>query len=403
MQLSYDSVSYFSDRKAQKLYGSLPFDLEVGHQILPKMMPWEFPSQLSEVIENEVTKVVTTMEENSSLQGLVEEQLDTNGKQSDLDVQPWGTDYIEVKKVEMLERNGSFRGYNDLEAQFLALTDISNSSTPVAPSKQKMQRKLVVMSSGSEDEDINNRHHLDMCDDANNGPPIEDNYDSPSNCPTNNYYTSTSFLKLGAGLEESEVDLSKHLGGDMYLNETSKSFDVSRVPESTIVPETVYDVETIYGPVSCGNLADSVEVSVNNESLPFTLSACKCLDKRAIIDDDSLGSTKIPESPQKEIVQDLTDENMEIAPAFNVMDECSRVDFKMKSNFFKHFPSMGSDVLQNLWRELRECRTDLRQHAATDQPGAFQAVKLACGMSNLISEADLLFGNFQQKDCVSSV
>lgn len=368
-------------------------------------MPWEFPSQLCELIEEEVTKVITTMEENSSLQWLVEEQLDVNKKQSDSDVQQTGTDYIEAKKVEMLERNGSVTDYIDLEAQFHALSEISNSScTPVAPSKQKIQRKLVVMSSGSEDEDLNNGHPLDMCDDANNGPPLEENSDSLSKFPTNNKHTGVSFLKLGTGLEESEVDLSKHLGAadGTCLNETSKSFDVSCVPESTFVPETVNEVETISGAVSCGNLADPGEVSVNSESLPSTFSVRKCLGKRAL-DDDLLGSSKILEPSREEIVQDLIDENMETTPVYNLMDECSRVDFKTKSNFVEPFPSMGTDVMHKLWRKLRECRTDLRQHAATEQPGAFQVVKLACGMSNLISEADLLFGNFQRKNFVSSL
>ncbi|XP_028774992.1 uncharacterized protein LOC114731905 isoform X2 [Neltuma alba] len=401
LQFWFQSKRLRKDRKAQKLYSSLPFDLEVGHQILPKMMPWDFPSQLSELIENEVTKVITTMEENSSLQRSVEKQFDVNEKQSDSEAQQMGADCIEAKKVEMLERNGSVTEYSELEAQFHALSEISNSScTPVAPSNRKIQRKLVVMSSGSEDEGLYNGHPLDMCDDANNGPSLEDNGDSPSKFPINNKYSSTPFLNRRTGLEESEVDLSKRLGtaDGMCLNETSKSFDVSCVPESTFVPETINEVETISGAVSCGNLADPVEVSVNNESLPFTFRVCNCLTKRAQ-DDDLLGSTKIPEYSQKEISQDLVDENMETTPVYNVMDECSRVDFKMKSHFIEPLPSTGTDVIHKLWRELRECRTDLRQHVATEQPGAFQVVKLACGMSNLISEADLLFSNYQQKDC----
>ncbi|XP_054788869.1 uncharacterized protein LOC129294480 isoform X2 [Prosopis cineraria] len=401
LQFWFQSKRLRKDKKAQKLYGSLPFDLEVGHQILPKMMPWGFPSQLSELIEKEVTRVITTMEENSSLQGLVEEQLDLNEKQSDSDVKQVGTDYIESKKVEMLERNGSVTDYSQLEAQFHALSEISNSfGTPVAPSKRKIQRKLVVMSSGSEDEDLNNGHPLDMCDDADNGPALVDNSDTPSKLPMNKKYTSVSFFKRGAGLEESEVDLNKHLrtADVMCSSETSKSLDVSCVPESTFVPETLDEIETISGAVSCGNGDGPLEVSVNNELPPFTFSVRKRLAKR-VLDDDLLGSTKIPESSQKEIVQDLIDENMEPSPVYDVMDECSRVDFKMKSNFVEPFPSMGTDVIHKIWRELRECRADLRQHAATEQPGAFEVVKLACGISNLISEADLLFGNLKQKEC----
>lgn len=398
-------IPYCPDRNAQTLYGSFPFDLEVGYQILPKMIPWDFPSQLSELIEKEVTKVVITMEEKSSLQGLVEEQLDINEMQNDSNVQQMGNDYIEAKKVEMLERNGSVIDYSELEAQFHALSEFSDSQgTPVAPSKQKFQRKLVVMSSDSEDEYLTNGHPSDICDDANKGQSLEDNTDSPSKFPLNQHYASLSFLKLGPGLEDSETDQFKYLetADDMCLNETSKSVDVSFVPESTIVPETVINgIDTISGAVSCGHLADPVEVSLNNELLPFTFGVCKSL-ARLPRNDDSLASTEIPVSSQKEVVQDLIDENMETTPAFNVMDECSRVDFKLKSNFVEPSPAMETDAVHRLWRELRECRTDLRQHAATEQPGAFQVVKLACSMSDLISEADLLFGNYQKKQCVSS-
>lgn len=360
------------------------------------MIPWDFPSQLSELIEKEVTKVVTIMEENSSLQGL--------DKQNDLDVQQMETDYIEAKKVEMLERNGSVIDYSELEAQFHALSEFSNSSgTPVASYKRKGQRKLVVMSSDSEDEDLNNGHPLDICDDANKGQSLEDNADSPSKLPLNQHYTGPLFLKLGPGLEDSEANQCQYLGtvDDVCLNATSKSFDVSCVPESTFVPETLINgIETISGAVSCGHLSDPVEVSVNNELLPFTFSVCKRLAKLPL-DDDLLASTEIPESSQKELVQDLTDENIETTPVYNVMDECSRVDFELKSNVLEPSPAMETDVVHKLWRELRECRTNLRQHVATEQPGAVQVVKLACGMSNLISDADL-FGNYQQKQCVGS-
>lgn len=383
---------------------SLPFDLEVGHQILPKMIPWGFPSQLAEQIEKEVTKVVSLTEENSCLQGLVEEQLNINDKQNDLDLKQMETDYIKAKKVKMLQRNGSVIDYSELEAQFHALCEFSNSpGTPVAPSKKKAQRKLVVMSSDSEDEDLSSRHPLDICDDADKGPSLEDNTDSPSKSQLNQNYTSPSNLKLGHGLEDSEADQCQYLGttDDVHLNKTSVSIDVSCVPESTFVPETVIDgTETISGAVSCGHVSDPVEVSVNSELLPFTFSVCKRIAKLPL-NDQLLASTETTESSQKEVEQDLTDVNMETTPVYNVMDECSRVDFKIKSQVLEPPPAMDTNIVHKLWRELSECRTDLRQQAASEQPGAFQVVKLTCGMSNLISEADL-FGNYQQKQCVSS-
>ncbi|KAF7816861.1 ATPase family AAA domain-containing protein 5 [Senna tora] len=395
LQFWFQSRRLRKERKAQTLYGSLPFDLEVGHQILPKMIPWDLPSQLSELIEKEVTKVVTIMEDTSCLHGLVEEQFDINDMQNGLDVKQVETDYIEAKKVEMLERNGSIIDYNELETQFLALSDFANSSgTPVAPSKRKGQRKLVV-SSDSEDEDLNNGHPPDICDDSNKGQSLKDNTDSPSKLPFNQNYTSASLLKLGPGLDDSEA---VRFTDDECLNEISKSFDVSCVPESTFVPETVINgTETISGAVSCGHHSDPVDVSVNKELLPFTFSICKRLAKSRL-NDDLLVNTEISESSQKETLQDLTDENIETTPVYNVMDECSRVDFRLKSKVLEPSAAMETDVIHNLWRELGECRPDLRQHAATERLGTFEVVKLTCGMSNLISEADL-FSNYQQKQC----
>ena len=98
----YDFPLYCTDVMTQTCYGSLPFDLELGHQILPKIMPWDFPSEISELIENEIAKLTNIMEENS--RGLVtEELLPINEQQNDLNVQCMEADYIEAKKVEMIK------------------------------------------------------------------------------------------------------------------------------------------------------------------------------------------------------------------------------------------------------------------------------------------------------------
>jgi predicted XRE-type DNA-binding protein len=55
---------------------------------------------------------------------------------------------------------------------------------------------------------------------------------------------------------------------------------------------------------------------------------------------------------------------------------------------------LETDVVQNLWEKLRQM--DLKQHAISEKLGVSQVVKLASGLSNLISEADL-FHNYQHK------
>jgi hypothetical protein len=132
-------------------------------------MPWDFPSEISELIENEFVKSVNQMEDNSSLQGLVDEELlRINESQNDLDEQYMETDYIKAKKVEMIQRNGSITDYCELEIQCKAISEFSNSSgSPVASYLQNGQRKLVVMSSDSEEKDSNNGYPQDTDDGAN--------------------------------------------------------------------------------------------------------------------------------------------------------------------------------------------------------------------------------------------
>ncbi|XP_058787652.1 uncharacterized protein LOC131662001 [Vicia villosa] len=395
LQFWLQSKIFSKDLKAQTGYPSLPFDLEGGHQILPKIMPWDFPSEISELIENEFVKSVNIMEENCSMQGLVEEELlQINESQNDSDEQYMETDYIKAKKVEMIKRNGSVTDYGELEIQYNAISEFPNSSeSPEASYLQNGRRKLVVMSSDSEEEDSNNRYPQDTEDEANKRHSIKENNECTSEIQLNENCPSTSFRKLVCSeLEDSDEERDKYskTADVKCINETSKSFDISCVPESSIVPETAIEsgADTISGAVSSRHC---LEVSMNNESKPLSLCARRRLTKLSH-NSDMLTDAEIPDSP-KEALQDFLDENMETT-INKVMDECSRVDFKLKSTFVESSPLLETDMVQSLWKKLRQM--DLRQHTISEQLGASQVVKLASGLSNLISEADL-FHNYQHK------
>ncbi|KAE9587188.1 putative checkpoint protein Rad17/Rad24 [Lupinus albus] len=398
LQFWFQSERFRKDGKAQTIYGSLPFDLEVAHQILPKIMPWDFPSELSEKIENEIAKSISIMEESSSLQGLVKEELQIHERVNDLDEQFGKTDYIEAMKMEMIKRNGSITDYSEFEIQYNAISEFSNcSGSPQASSKQHGRRKLVVMSSDSEDEGPNNGHPFDK---ARKRQSLEDNNESSSKIKLSENYSRTSFHKMVCSeLEDSEEEHFKfsETVDDTCLSEICKSFDISCVPESTFVPETVIEneIETMSEGVSSGHLVGLPEVSTNEELIPTTFSGRKRLKKMAQ-NSDLLMNTEIPGSFPKD-VQYFLDEKMETKIA-NVMDECSCVGFTLNSNFVASIPSMETDIVQKLWKELRDCRMDLRQHANSEEPGAIQLFKLADGLSNLISEADLLH-NHQHTLC----
>ncbi|CAK8566401.1 unnamed protein product [Lathyrus sativus] len=396
LQFWLQSKIFSKDLKAQTDNVSLPFDLEGGHQILPKIMPWDCPSEISELIENEFVKSVNIMEKNCSMQGLVEEEpLHINERQNDSDEQYMETDYIKAKKVEMIKRNGSVTDYGELEIQPKAISEFPNSSgSPEASYLQNGRRKLVVMSSDSEEEDSNNRYPQDTEDEANKRHSIKGNNECTSEIQLNENCPSTSFRKLVCSeLEDSDEECDKYSkkADVTRINETSKSFDISCVPESSFVPETAIESETdtMSGAVSSGHC---LEVSMNNELKPFTLCARRRLTKLSH-NSDMLTDAEIPYSSPKEALQDFLDENMETT-IIKVMDECSRVDFKLKSTFVEPSPLLETDIVQNLWKKLRQM--DFRQHTISEQLGESEVVKLASGLSNLISEADL-FHNYQHK------
>jgi len=396
-----DFFSYCPDKKVKTLYGSLPFDLEAGHKILPKMIPWSFPSELSKLIENEVTDSIATVENNSSWEGLIKEELCINEKENNLDGPCMGTDYLEfMKTIRSIPNRGEF------ESQYSAISELHSCSGPsVTSSWQKDQGKFVVMSTDAMDKDPNNRHSVDVHDEDYKRQSLEGNTDSSFNFLLNQSCASTSFGELlRSGLEDSEVEQYKYLetSYDACLNNTHTSLDMSWFPESRFVSETAIQkrTETESTVVSSGgHLACPVDVSLSNELRPFSFSVFQRLAK-VPQDPDLLVTAEIPKSSPRAIAPDFCDDSVEIATVYNPMDECSHSDFKLESKFVDSSPSMEIDTVQNVWRKLR---TDLKQHASSEQIGAIEVVKLASGLSNLISEADLLFRNHQQKQCVSSL
>ncbi|XP_075650549.1 uncharacterized protein LOC142621123 isoform X2 [Castanea sativa] len=389
------------DRKEERTYGSLVFDIDAGHQLLPKIIPWEFPSQLSELIEKEITNSLSMMEEISTSMEVVEEELDKKEMQKGLDTHDNETESIEAKKVAMLNRNGSVEDCIEFTAQF---DELSNSSgPPVAFSRRNVRRKLdAVLSSDSEDEILSNGYPIVFDKDSNNEPSQGVNNSFPFSCPLTENCLSPLTNKLLSGAENLEETCYQHSERpDMQIDETCKSFDVSCVPESSFVPETMIgDVTELLS--RSGHVADSLEVSVSNEWIQtlFPDEAENC-DKpllRLQKHSDMLRNKcdVNPEILHGEEVEDSQTESVEATRGYQVMDECSRMDFNRRSKFVdKPRLLMVTDLVQESWIKLRGCRTDLRQYIVLERQDAIQSIKLAHGMSNLISEADLLLSNCQ--------
>ncbi|KAK7385200.1 hypothetical protein VNO78_30913 [Psophocarpus tetragonolobus] len=348
------------NRRVQKVYGLLPFDLEAFHQIIPKILPWSYPSELSKLIEKEVAKSITILEENSWIQGLVNKKVYINERKNDLDAQSMMSDFLE-SKVDGIK--GSLTDCSEFE-KHSAIYKLSNcSGSLVTSSWQKDSSKFTLMSSMEKDP---NNHSLLIPEEV---------------------YKRQSFERNGQYL-------CKFQPNQTYST-THKSFDLSCSLGSMSGPAPSHCHAS---PSHCH--ASPVQVSLNNELTSITFDVCQSLDLEKLPQNpDSLTNPGISEHSSRATVQNIRVWNTETTTMSNVIDECSQTDFKLKSNLVESSPSKVMDVVQNFWKKLRICQKDLGQHTNPEQLGVMQVVTLTSELTNLMSEADLLFHNHQPKHC----
>ncbi|KAJ6774244.1 CELL CYCLE CHECKPOINT PROTEIN RAD17 [Salix purpurea] len=401
-------------REAPRLFGPLMFDPEAGHRALPKMMPWNFPSHLSELVEKDITNSLSMMEEEKYVSmEVIEEDFKDKEMQNNSKIHNYGKDSIEAKKEAMLNQNCSDHDCDHFEIPFDAVCDVFDSSgTLVSFSRRKNRRKLnVVMSSDSEDELVNDRVPLTGDRDTNNELTVETDDAFPSHCPsTQNCLSPSTDMQLCFEVEKLDENCSQRpdVTIDLHVKETSIPVDVlSCVPESTFVPETQINggTELSFSRVYCSQVADTLEeVSVSNEFKPNLWPVeTDNLDKFVPIlqhNSDMLGSIcdVIAESSHEE-VEDSQNEHAEaITREYQVMDECSRMDFIKKSKPVEKSRSCMTDLVRESWRKLHDRRTDLRHFVTSEVKDAAGIIEFAYGMSNLISEAELLLSKHQTLD-----
>ncbi|XP_030445181.1 uncharacterized protein LOC115667778 [Syzygium oleosum] len=381
----------------RKTYGPVLFDLESGHRILPKLMPWDFPSELCELIDKETSKSLTTMQDNSFLLGMIDEHLE------DKDVQcPQRMDQNEIdlqsKKEAMLRRNCSIYDDEDLTIHFGTVGELSgNPGTPIAFSQQKGRKKLdIVLSSDSEDETFNHGYVTPMHEESpkvNSGAPTQEreiqNYVAPfseKQCPC-----------VGGEAENCLLPCSKR-DINLQITDPCKSPDESCVPESTYVPETEIDddMELSSRTYSCcgGEMGEPYfDNGLASDISPVKNGFCvKPLSRLRRLSDMLANRCDVMEDSSHGVGEDSQLGNVEaVDRGYQLMDECSRVDFNESHRYQAGF-RIESNLVQESWKRLRE---QLKNHVTKDEKDASQMIQIASRMSNLISEADLLRNNCQ--------
>ncbi|MCL7039589.1 hypothetical protein MKW94_008337, partial [Papaver nudicaule] len=388
----------------------LHVDIDAWHWLLPKVVPWGFPCQLSELVDKEITKLFTTSRQSTSSLEIVEEEELSHEKRQEIGYYH-DTDSIVTKKQAMLNMNGSLYEANGFSTQFNGAAEFSNSSgSPVAFTRRSAKRKQsTVFSSLSGDEcseHIPAASHV-LPNNPDNEMPEGDIYKylpdiipvqtSVDVCTSQHHYFSREIPELNL-FRYSETE-------SQQMCDTFKLADVSCVPESSYVPETEFDGAGIQSnTVCCGEASVSFgAVSMSGaESFPcFSMDANNLeevipdadknsdtilrtvndIDAEAAHEDEKTGDTHIEhgDSPVR---------------GYQGMDECSRADFNNKtSTFFEEDRCLGEiNPVEEAWKKLRHCREDLKSHVTSEMKEACQFQALVSGMADLISEADLMFG-----------
>ncbi|KAL5704326.1 hypothetical protein ACHQM5_022770 [Ranunculus cassubicifolius] len=326
-------------REFQSMYGLLHFDLEAGQRIIPKVIPWEFPCQLSELVEKEITKSLSLIKENISLLEIMEEDEEDHSfkeTHNTLEID------MDAKKDAMLRMNSS--------TQFDNLEDFSNSTgSPVAFTRTARRGLHTVLSSQSEDEVDNNisKDSIDMSL-------------KPCNVLQNSLAESMQNL-----FDCPPTEIHEH------LFETYKSVDVSLVAESSFVPETEIESVSI---VAASSLHDDN-------------------DSETILGKNTCEVDELP-SPvhREEEIGDSQHENAEsMTRRYQVMDECSRAGFNLASKGGIEQATSVSDT----WRRLRCCNEDLKSHITAEKRNSCQILRLSSQLTDLLSVSDLMFSRCQ--------
>ncbi|KAJ4930455.1 hypothetical protein NE237_000138 [Protea cynaroides] len=397
------------DKEVHSLYGPLQFELEAGHWILPKLIPWELPSQLSELVESEITKSLSMVQENASLMEVMEEELDTKEMQDAMEMGNNETESIVAKKAAMLSRNCSAHEGNLFSARLDSVCDLPDlSGSPVAFTRRFAKcRTNTVVSSDSEDEF------------SSDNPSVKLNI--LSGCPSNGMLPGISVSSMCPEVGTQDLDQSsdshhteiEKSEGNIYkcmktesdhpISEKEKWIETSCVPESSFVPETEFSngVPLLSRTVSCDHVAVSVE--------GVSMCCNKSVESMPLMEYDNMGKT-IPEFQNNSQNRsentfnfdekmdngddeegDSQNENLEaLTRGYQVMDECSRINFHKCSAVENPRCSVEGYSVQETWQKLRHCHADLKSYVTAQQRDAYQIVKFTSRMTCLNSDTDLM-------------
>ncbi|CAN1137659.1 ATPase family AAA domain-containing protein 5 [Linum perenne] len=379
-----------------RLLEPLIFCPETAHELLPEIIPSGCPSQLSELIEKEIMSSLSQSEESYLATRTSKETLEAvNG---DLLTCGFGKDRTAAKKAAMLGRNGLEFDCNNLTALSAAHDAFNSSSSPVSFARKNSRRKLDhIVSSDSEDD---------------TGIFLIRDKISSLDVSRQDYLSRAADFQTSSRAEKWKENCYQNSGIalDLHTDNICQSMDISCVPESTFVPETEIDdgtrasVDKVNGTFEEVSVTNGFDLNISpvEENLDDWVSesygGSEFLGNTCNGGSEFLGNTCNLQSTssQQEIEDDL---NGIVAREYQVMDECSRIDFNMQCQIVEELgPFDTTDAVRETWRKLRHRHADLRQLVALEDKNASETLRIAHGMSNLVSEAEILLSKCQLPD-----
>lgn len=389
-------------------YSPLPFDIDAAHLVMPRLIPWEFRCELSEKVGEEVNKTISLVEE-QFMEMIKQEELNSKEITNFSKTRKKTANTIKTRKKHKLKRKNSSLDYSEFSAQANDLNDFSDASdSPVTNAQRKVKhRPTTILSSQSEDE---------LC--ANDLPPVEITSVAPNSCIlvdtltvpslqaqevlsnldpcTDPIYHSRRDVNVQNSFQSLEMISASH------ICDTFKLLDVSFVPESSFMSEA--------GAHKKDDLL-SMAVSSNNASGCFTdFVQSTCALPAANIDNldgpmaESITCSESNAGNTHEDVESVhgneeqgDSQNVVEAPSasgYQLVDECSRIDFNMRLTPGKCSKCAQEVVsVQETWRKLRSQCQDLKSYLRSNKKEASSITKCASGLADLISETDIIFGS----------
>ncbi|KAI0498817.1 hypothetical protein KFK09_019712 [Dendrobium nobile] len=394
-----------TEKTIQRTKSPVPYDIDAVHLAIPQVIPWDLRCELSERVEEEISKAVSALEENSILNELWQHN---------------GTATVQSRKKGKL-RKQSVIGRSQFSDHMNHLEDHlydSDSPSKCFPRVAK-QKRCVVLSSESDDGlssdevkqkdlSVNQKLYSDELKNEDTSTQADGNNIPAITTPP----TSRSQEIYGA----SQLDQMDESRNALVFQ---SAFDISEVASTSHVCETsrIQDVDTC---ISESSFISGIEANMNFKLISqevshnsgftslYDLNISPLIQPRFELnsaDGDGSEVSKFFENHAgTDVPTELLQRNQEIGCFQNeeehrpsqcqLVNDCSHPDFSA--------PSMPSDStacshevssISNTWRRLRSCHHENLKLLPSNSKDVSLVANLTSGLAHLISEADIMFSS----------